>query len=539
MDKKLINEELSRIWEIMGVPGSKSLLVESWVDDLIGAIVKSGRKGGSAIGKNATQQLAKIAQDFPYMKGLDANDLKALIRGGDEVFPVLNKVIKNMSDADLTDFAADIYKNSSDLNKIAMDQINGIKPNIANGSLDAAGAAKYVDDNIGTWITKSGVDASDDLVIKLRTQLKNDILNNVGTTASKNVSNVGTTVTKTAEELAQEAKTQEIMATLGKFEGAVDDVTGEAISTPSKIKEAILQSSEFTTAYDKLPARVRRNVTKEQFAQQAASDLAQKVKVRVDDLPPQLWKTDAGMTETQKLELFDQSTKKFKQRYPTAYQKTREWLIKKGLGNRKNWVYVYSTISVIYFVGELNSGAIPPFSDVDDPLEYGKAIIDATVKAALAPIGVGIVLDASGLDLESDYFNTLPSFRDYLVDKQNFSKETVATQTRPVFGDVGKYEAMGPDGVKRTYIYDEDQGTYFPYDSSKDVNKAPNTPTPTPSPTPNTPKVTCPGKAAFESALKTAFGTSYNSTKLGTFDDTNCKGTYGTSTYTWDGNNWN
>ena len=79
----------------------------------------------------------------------------------------------------------------------------------------------------------------------------------------------------------------------------------------------------------------------------------------------------------------------------------------------------------------------------------------------------------------------MPSFRDYLVDKQNFSKETVASQTRPVFGDVGKYEAMGPDGVKRTYIYDEDQGTYFPYDPSKDLNKAPNTPTPSPTPVPN------------------------------------------------------
>ena len=485
MDKKLMNEELSRIWEIMGVPGSKSLIVESWVDDLIGAIVKSGKKGGSAIGKNATQQLAKIAQDFPYVKGLDANDLKALIRGGDDVFPVLNKVIKNMSDADLTDFAADIYKNSSDLNKIAMDQINGIKPNIATGSLDVAGATKYIDDNIGTWITKSGVDASDDLVVKLRTQLKNDILNNIGTTASKNVSNVGTTVTKTAEELAQEAKVQEIMATLGKFEGAVDDVTGEAISTPSKIKESILQSSEFTTAYDKLPARVRRNVTKEQFAQQVASDLSQKVKVTVDDLPPQLWKTDGGMTQTQKLELFDQSTKKFKQKYPTSYQKTREWLIKKGLGSKKNWVYVYTAISVVYFFGEVSSGAIPDYSDVQDPLEYTAAWADALLKAATAPIGVGVIWDASGKDIESDYFNTLPSFRDYLVDKQNFSKETVASQTRPVFGDVGKYEAMGPDGVKRTYIYDEDQGTYFPYDPSKDLNKAPNTPTPSPTPVPN------------------------------------------------------
>ena len=37
---------------------------------------------------------------------------------------------------------------------------------------------------------------------------------------------------------------------------------------------------------------------------------------------------------------------------------------------------------------------------------------------------------------------------------------------------------MGPDNVKRTYIYDEDQGTFFPYDPSKDVNKAPNTPNP-------------------------------------------------------------
>ena len=265
----------------------------------------------------------------------------------------------------------------------------------------------------------------------------------------------------------------------------VDDVTGEAISTPSKIKESILQSSEFTTAYDKLPARVRRNVTKEQFAQQVASDLSQKVKVTVDDLPPQLWKTDGGMTQTQKLELFDQSTKKFKQKYPTSYQKTREWLIKKGLGSKKNWVYVYTAISVVYFFGEVSSGAIPDYSDVQDPLEYTAAWADALLKAATAPIGVGVSWDASGKDIESDYFNTLPSFRDYLVDKQNFSKETVASQTRPVFGDVGKYEAMGPDGVKRTYIYDEDQGTYFPYDPSKDLNKSPNTPTPSPTPVPN------------------------------------------------------
>lgn len=489
MNKKLINEELSRIWEIMGVPGNKSLIVESWVDDLMDAILTSARKGGSTLGKNATQQLAKLAEDFPYLKGLDAGDLKKIIAGGDEVFSVMNKIIKNMSDADLGDFAADIYKNSSDLQKIATDQINGIKPSMADGSLDLEGATKYVDDNIETWVTKSGVEASDDLVEKLRTQLKNDILNNVSTVSSKNATNVGTTVTKTAEELAQEAKVNDIMSTLNKFDTVADDVTGEVVSTPSKIKQAILESSEFNKAYDRLPARVRRNVTKDQFAQQIASEISSRAKVAVDDLPPQLWKSDGGMTQSQKLAIFDNATKKFKQQYPSAYQNVRSWLVKRGIGNRQNWVWVWAGISSTYLIGEIANGALPDLDDVDGPGEYTKAILDATIKAALAPIGVGIVADVAGLDIESDYFNTLSSFRDYLVDKQNFSKETVATQTRPVFGDVGKYEAKGPDGVLRTYIYDENQGTFFPYDPTKDVNKSqtPNPPNPPNPPTPNTP----------------------------------------------------
>jgi hypothetical protein len=64
-----------------------------------------------------------------------------------------------------------------------------------------------------------------------------------------------------------------------------------------------------------------------------------------------------------------------------------------------------------------------------------------------------------------------------------------------------------------------------------------NTNTPNPNPNPNTP-TNCPGKSAFETAVKNAFGSSYDSNKMNTFDDTKCIGTYGGETYTWNGSDW-
>lgn len=69
------------------------------------------------------------------------------------------------------------------------------------------------------------------------------------------------------------------------------------------------------------------------------------------------------------------------------------------------------------------------------------------------------------------------------------------------------------------------------------VNTNTPNPNPNPNPTPNTP-TNCPGKSAFETAVKNAYGASYDSTKMGTFDDTNCVGTYDGGTYTWDGSDW-
>jgi hypothetical protein len=62
----------------------------------------------------------------------------------------------------------------------------------------------------------------------------------------------------------------------------------------------------------------------------------------------------------------------------------------------------------------------------------------------------------------------------------------------------------------------------------------PNPPTPTPTPNPTN----CPGKTSFETAVKNAYGASYDSSKMGTFDDTKCAGTYDGETYTWDGSDW-
>jgi hypothetical protein len=148
MEKQILKEELSRIWEIMGVKGNKTLIRESVIDDVIELIIK---KGADEV--DVAAKLSKIQADYPYLKGLNKSDLGKLAKGGADAAPVIQKIVGKMSGDQLTSLAADIYKNSTEIQTLLKNQMAGLEANIKAGKLTPEDAQQYIANNVEDWIS--------------------------------------------------------------------------------------------------------------------------------------------------------------------------------------------------------------------------------------------------------------------------------------------------------------------------------------------------------------------------------------------------
>jgi len=459
MEKQLLKEELSRIWEIMGVKGDKTLLRESIIDDLVQMIIKKG--AGEA---DVAVQLAKIQADFPYLKGLTKTDLGKLAKGGVDAAPVIQKIVGKMSGNQLTSLANDIYKNSVDIQDLIKNQMDGLTANIKSGSLDVAGAQQYIRNNVDNWIKPVGGSA-DNLVAKLKTRLMDELGGQVQDVAA-GVGKVGKVGAEVQDEVSQ--KIDDFFNKLGT---EADDETLE-LNGKSILADEIFNSGEFKNL------NVPSNIDKTKLADQVAANIAKETKLKVDQIPEGVWANiSRNPLEAQKF--LDDTLASFKAKNPTKYEKIKtnflEWLKKPSIKVNPG------KIKFVYYLGVL-SMLIYQVKDTINTWEMGGSSVDIVKSSADAVFkSVGwFIVPFIGTGLEKDYYNSLRSFEEFVVDNEGVSEETAVDKVES--GDEkGVYYLLtkvGPPNDQKDewveYKYNNSLGTFV-------KTKTQNTNTDTPS----------------------------------------------------------
>jgi hypothetical protein len=145
---QILNEELTRIWEIMGVSSpNNTILTESWIDDIIQLGVK---KLSTEVGDDVTKLLTKFESEFEITPGIiTKKDLSDLI-GSNAVKSeaALAKVINNMGSDGLISFTNKMWQNMPNLNKSLNSALQKIETKISVGKSISEADAK---DLFGDW----------------------------------------------------------------------------------------------------------------------------------------------------------------------------------------------------------------------------------------------------------------------------------------------------------------------------------------------------------------------------------------------------
>jgi len=360
MEKQLLKEELSRIWEIMGVKGDKTLLRESIIDDLVQMIIKKG--AGEA---DVAVQLAKIQADFPYLKGLTKTDLGKLAKGGVDAAPVIQKIVGKMSGDQLTSLANDIYKNSVDIQDLIKNQMDGITANIKSGSLDVAGAQRYISDNVNDWIKPVGGSA-DNLVAKLRTRLMDEL--------GGQVQDVAAGVSKVATEVQDD-----ISKLFDDITSTGDDIGATIPKIESELSKQIKSSKQFQDL--KLPS----NITPDDLATEVSSSIAAKLNKQADMVDPKVWDS---LPPTAQMKYLQDALSNLKAVNPTYYNKVLK-KIQDFFTTNPNKKLKWSRAKQIWILGMIPVAAYQ-IKDVVDTVkmdgsasDIGVGIADAVLKTTL------------------------------------------------------------------------------------------------------------------------------------------------------------
>lgn len=514
MEKVLLKEELVRIWEIMGVKGNKTLIKESVIDDFIELILKSAAKGGPDLVQNSTKRVAKVIEDFPYLKGVDLNDVAKLAKGGDEALSVIKKVMGNFTPDQLTSFADDIAARSPEMRNLVTDQFGGLKNEIGLGNMTKADALDYVDNQIDSWIKATDADVPPQFLDQLRKNIADEVkfkleseLPNVGPFPSGGV----------VDDIADDVST---------LMDEVDDAADDVIFTPkieSELKKQILKSDAFTDI--KLPS----NVKADDLADQVSKRIAEKLKKQVDMVDPKVW--DA-LPPTTQFKYLDSAMAELKEINPTLYEKWRKRVIKFFTSDPEKKLK-WSRAKQLWIAGMVPVAAYQIKDIVNTVNMDGNAgdisvsIVDGVLKTALWPAQV---LTFGQIKLEKDYLDSLKSFEQFAIDNEFATAENAMDMTDKEGTQYFLKKLVGPPDNRKEewveYVYNSSLGNFV---EKKGVSNNPPPPNPT---------ITCPGDAAFKAAIQSGFGAAYDATKFGTFDAAGCKGIYAGTTYTWDGTNW-
>jgi len=174
-DKNLIlKEEVTRILEMMKIDSEKSqILNESIVDDIISASVRFGVKSTDDI----TAKITKLEKKFGLPKGtLKPDDITKLAKGGSDAQVVVIKIINNLSDVNLTNFAKKVWGQlGGDVHKKALDTINRLKT--SGNKYTSSEVMDYLN-NMSETLIKSDSQIND-LVIALRKEFVDNSYNSL------------------------------------------------------------------------------------------------------------------------------------------------------------------------------------------------------------------------------------------------------------------------------------------------------------------------------------------------------------------------
>ena len=461
MERQILKEELSRIWEIMGVNGNKSLIRESVIDDIIELIVK---KGSGEV--DAAAKLAKIQADYPYLKGLNKTDINKLVKGGADAASVVQKIVGKMSGDQLTSLAGDIYKNSVDIQKLIKDEIDGLTANIKAGKLDVAGAQEYIAKYVNDWIKPVGGSA-DNLVAKLRTRLMDDLGGQVGEIYKAN---------KASQDLAAEVQ-DAIDRLMGDVATTSDDVAALAPKIQDEIASGIKSSKKFKEF------KIPRNVDPNDLANEIAVKINQRLADKADEVKPLIWDQ---LSPSAQFKYLDDAVAKLKETNPTFYEKWKTYVtdfFTSSPTKKLKWQKAMN----LWLIGMIPVGiaqvvdaglAMDEVSSAEDVVrEWG----DAFIKTAIWPAAL-----VSGFQVgaDKDYYDSLKSFEEYVIDNQGVAEDTAYEKIEA--GD-DKYvyylnKQVGPPGDKKDkwvmFKYNPSLGTFVEKKEEEEKPKVVTPPNP-------------------------------------------------------------
>ena len=522
MEKGLLNEELVRIWEIMGVKGNKSLIKESYIDDILDLIVTAAKKGGPDLVQNNAKRVQKIIDEFPYLKGVDAGDITTLAKGGDAALPVLKKVIGNLPAQELAQFTDDIIQRSPEIKNLVTDQFAGLKNEIGLGNMTKGDALDYVDAQIDSWIKATDSDVPQSLIDQLRRNVAYDVKWKLNT----ELPDVGPFPSGAFDDVDDVA--DDVSTLMDEIDDASDDVTFTP-KVESELKTQIAKSDAFKDV--KLPS----NVKADDLADQVSKRIAEKLKKQVEMVNPKVW--DA-LPPTTQFKYLDSAMSELKEINPTLYEKWRKKVIKfftedptkKLKWSRAKQLWIAGMVPVAAYQIKDIVNTVNMDGNAGD---IGISVADGVLKTVLWPAQI---ITFGTIQLEKDYLDSLKSFEQFAIDNEFATAENAMDMTDKEGTQYFLKKLVGPPDNRKEqwveYVYNSSLGNFVEKKGATNNPPTPNPPTPKPA-------VVCPGRTAFENALKAAYGTSYDTGLLTAFDDNKCQGTYNGKVYTFDGTNWN
>jgi len=247
---------------------------------------------------------------------------------------------------------------------------------------------------------------------------------------------------------------------LSDADEAIDDVETQTTKLQSNLKTAIINSTEFKKAAEKLPS----NINADQLADQISLSIAEKLKKEINLIPESRWLL---MPVDQKMLWVDKGLAGLKKASPTKYEKLKtkisnffakdpSKLSKKKL--YRIWAYGAAAMAAYQIYDVINTTQ----TQGGDAGDVTRRIIDGILQTAIWPVSVGTLGSTS---IEKDYVNTREAFIQWAIDNglatdQNY-KEKVDFDDKGVFY-VKKTTGAGPNKKEDfvPYEYDLRLGTF-------------------------------------------------------------------------------
>ena len=198
---------------------------------------------------------------------------------------------------------------------------------------------------------------------------------------------------------------------LSDADEAIDDVDTQTTKLQSNLKTAIINSTEFKKAAEKLPS----NINADQLADQISLSIADILKKEINLIPESRWRL---MPIDQKMLWVDKGLAGLKKANPTKYEKLKTKisnffakdptkLSKKKL--YRIWAYGASAMAAYQIYDVINTTQ----TQGGDAGDFTRRVIDGVLQTAIWPVNV---VTLGRTNIEKDYVNTKEAFIQWAID---------------------------------------------------------------------------------------------------------------------------